>query len=108
MPDKVTLIRKDGSTLDATPEQAQRLALLGYSEQTPEQHAARLAAQAKEEYYSSLTQNAVTGIEGGLAGLTFGASDYLLGDDDTKARAEANPGMRMGGEVLGALVPLVM
>lgn len=108
MPDKITLVRKDGSTLDATREQADRLALLGYAEQTPEQNAARLTAQAKDEYYNSLNQKLTTGIEGGLAGLTFGASDYLLGDDETKARAEANPGTRMGSEVLGALLPLVM
>ena len=108
MPGKVTLVRGDGTLLEATPEQASRLALLGYKEETPEQAQVRSVQEAREDYYTSTGQKILTGIEGLGAGATFGGTDYLFGDDDTKARAHYNPGTRIGTEILGAVAPLLI
>jgi hypothetical protein len=104
VPDKVTLVRHDGSLMDATPEQAGRLQLLGYKEITPEQNQARLASEARADYYSTPGQEALAGGEGLVSGLSFGITDYF-GDDDVKARAQYNPGIRMATETLGAMLP---
>lgn len=110
MPDNITLVRGDGTQLSATPEQAQRLALLGYKPLTEEARDAELASQAKSEYYESAGQKAITGLEGFGSGLTFGATDYVGGalGSDVKERAYANPGTRLGSELLGALAPLAL
>lgn len=106
--EKVTLVRGDGTLLEATPEQAGRLAILGYRPQTDFERAAQVAAQAKEDYYTEPGQQLSAGLEGLGAGATFGLTDYLLGDDETKNRAVYNPGIRMGSEVVGALAPLLL
>lgn len=106
--DKITLVRHDGSLMDATPEQAGRLRILGYQEITPAQNLARLAAESKEDYYTTPEQQVATGLEGIANGLDFGLSDYLLGDDDTKARAAYNPGLRASSEALGAMLPMFL
>src|SRR5690349_13344439 len=104
----ITLVRPDGTTIDATPDQASRLALLGYREQSQSELDTSLGAQGTEEFYSTPAQRLQAGLEGALAGGTFGATDYILGDDDLKARAAYNPGTRLAGETLGALLPLVL
>lgn len=106
MPDKVILRRGDGTLLEASPEQAEKLRLLGYEPETGEQNVARSKAEAAEDYYSD--QKLETFLEGAGAGLTFGASDYIFGDDETKNRARYNPGTRIGAEILGAVAPLFM
>lgn len=106
--DKVTIVRPDGTLLDATPEQAQRLQLLGYREQTPEENTAQLTAESKADYYGSGGQRVQALGEGIQSGLTFGATDYLFGDDETKLRATYNTGTRLAGEAIGALAPLVL
>ncbi len=108
MPDKVVLLRGDGTRLEATEEQANRLALLGYQRETPEQRAASFASTAAEDYYTSAGQKALTGLEGAGAGATFGATDYLFGDDETKKRAFYNPGTRLATEILGAVGPALV
>lgn len=107
-PGKIVLVRHDGTTLEATKEQAERLKILGYTEQSDAERAAEVAKLAREDYYTGTDQKIAAAVEGLGAGMTFGASDYLFGDDDTKARAAYNPGTRIGTEVLGALVPLVL
>lgn len=106
--DKVTLVRADGTRLEATTEQASRLALLGYREETPAENIAYQGAQGQENYYTAPGQKFSAAIEGGLSGATLGATDYLFGDDSTKARAQYNPGTRMASETLGALAPLLL
>lgn len=111
MPDKVTVVRNDGTLLDATPEQAERLKLLGYREQTPQENEARLGAESKAEFYSTPEQQAGAGVEGFSSGLSFGLSDYtqgLLWGDEVHERARYNPGTRMATETLGALAPLLL
>jgi hypothetical protein len=108
MPDKVTLVRQDGTLLEATPEQASRLALLGYREQTSAEDQAQAASDAKSDYYTSASQKLSTALEGVGAGATFGATDYLFGDEDTKLRAQYNPGTRMATEALGAFAPMLL
>ena len=108
MPDKVTIVRPDGTLLDATPEQASRLQLLGYREQTPEENTAQLAAESKADYYGSGDQRLAALGEGIQSGLTFGGTDYLFGNDETKLRATYSPGTRLAGEAIGAFAPLLL
>ena len=110
MPDKVTLVRSDGSQLSATPQEAERLSLLGYKPLSEEEHDAELHSQATSDYYNSPGQQALAGVEGFGSGLTFGGSDYLEGalGADVKERAQANPGTRAATELLGALAPLLV
>lgn len=105
---KVNLVRPDGSVLQATQEQAGRLRLLGYQEENPDDRFDRNVEEGKSNYYSTTGQKVLAGAEGFGSSLTLGASDYLWGDDDTENRAKYNPGSRMAGEALGALVPLVV
>jgi hypothetical protein len=108
MPNKVNIVRPDGTVLQATPEQAERLKLLGYREESFGSRNERNIEQAQSDYYTTTGEKVKAGFEGLASGATLGASDYLLGDDDTKKRAQYNPGTRMATEALGALVPLVL
>lgn len=105
---KVNLVRPDGTMLQATPEQAGRLKLLGYQEENPDERFDRNVEEGRSNYYSTAGQKVITGLEGVGSSLTLGGTDYLFGDEDTQARAQYNPGTRMAGEILGALVPLAM
>lgn len=105
---KITLVRPDGTRLEATPEQADKLRALGYKEEDPEAYEARTAEAGREEYYSTPTQQIRAGAEGLARGATLGGSDYLFGDAGTKARAEYNPGTAMAAEALGAIGPLLI
>ena len=108
MGDLVRLVRPDGTTLQVSAEQAARLKLLDYREQTPEEQTAEAAMAGQEAYYSTPGQKLKTVGEGLGRGLTFGATDYLFGDEDTAARAKFNPGYSMASEFLGALAPLAL
>lgn len=102
-PLKVRLTRKDGTTLDVTPEQAERLTKLGYKRETPEERNVRLGEESVKEHYSTPFQQFATGLEGIASGATAGLSDYFLGSEDTKERAKANPGIRTATEITGAI-----
>lgn len=105
---KVALIRPDGTTLQATPEQAEKLKLLGYREEQLEERSSRIAEDAKEDYYSTPDQQVRAGGAALARGATMGVSDYLVGDEHTAARAKYNPGTSTAFEALGALAPLVV
>lgn len=108
MPGKIVLVRPDGSTLQASPEQAEKLKLLGYREEQFEERAGRVEEDAKEAYYSTTEQQVRAGGAALARGATLGASDYLIGDEHTAARAKYNPGTSVAFEALGALAPLVV
>jgi hypothetical protein len=110
MPNKVTLKRPDGTLIDATPEEAGRLALLGYKPRTEAENVQRLGSEAENDYYSTPGQEVLTGVEGLASGATLGGSDYLLGElgTDVKERAATNPGIRMATETLGAMAPALL
>lgn len=107
-PGKVALVRPDGSVLQATPEQAEKLKLLGYREEEFEERSTRVAADAKDAYYTTPGQQVRAGGAALVRGATLGVSDYLVGDEHTAERARHNPGTSMAFEALGALVPLVL
>lgn len=100
---KVTLLRQDGSRLDATPEQAEKLKLLGYREEAPEELHTAAGASAEEDYYTTTGQQIATAGEGLLRGASVGTSDYLFSDDETGKRAEYNPGIAAATEIGGAI-----
>lgn len=89
--------------MDATPEEADKLKLLGYKEETPEEESGRLRDDAKSDYYSSTEQQIYTAAEGLGRGASLGLTDYVFGDDQTKARAKYNPGIATTTEILGAV-----
>lgn len=103
MPPVKTLIRQDGTTLRVSPEEAEKLKLLGYREETQEETSGRLESEAREEYYTSGSQKVATALEGVARGFSMGASDFLLGSEETSQRAKYNPGTAMATEILGAL-----
>lgn len=108
-----TLVRPDGTLIDTTDEQAQRLSLLGYREQTPEERAAANQAQSQEDFYTQPGQVAKAAGEGILSGASLGGTDYLIGLDPEQkkglqGRAAYNPGVRMGTSLLGAVAPLLL
>lgn len=109
---KVNVRRPDGSLVQATPAQAARLESLGWKRETPDQALARAEGEGAASYWGSGTQRAVAGAEAVLGGATLGLSDYVAGagdkDQAMKRRAQANPGTRLAGETLGALVPIVL
>ncbi len=68
-----------------------------------------------EATYSTPGQMALTALEGGASGLSLGISDAIASEiggkayrEAASARREINPGMRMGGELAGAIAPLLL
>lgn len=61
-----------------------------------------------EEKYGTLGQKALTAAEATLRGLTFSASDILLGDKETRERKEAHPGIATGFEIGAAVLPAIL
>lgn len=105
---KQTLIRPDGSEIQATPEEADKLRVLGYKDQTPEQLAGSAIAESTERYYTSPDQKIATGLEGLAGGATLGLSDLALdaAGAETSERGQYNPGIRLGTELIGGLLPM--
>src|ERR1043165_9387110 len=105
MPDRVNVIRPNGTVTSVDRATAERLKALGYRIEEPEQQEQRLVDKANKEYWESTGQKAVAGLEGVASGLSLGIADPLMDDDSTRKRAEYNPGTRIGGEIIGALIP---
>jgi hypothetical protein len=106
--EKVTLVRPNGSELQVTPEQAEKLKLLGYQEESGVAAYERAREGAAEEYYTGTGQQIIAGAEGLARGVTLGASDYLFSDEESKARAQYNPGVATATEIAGAIAPVVL
>lgn len=97
----VKMLRQDGSSLDVTPEEAQKLKVLGYREEAPVERDSRIRETAAENYYTSSDQQLATAGENLLSGGTLGLSNYLLADEDMKQRAKYNPGIAAAAEITG-------
>lgn len=108
MPEKVVVVRPDGTTLQTTPEQAKKLELLGYQVESGAAAYERDRERGREEYYSSTGQKVLAGLEAGARGVTLGASDFIIGDDATTARAQYNPGVALVGEIVGSVAPVLL
>lgn len=103
------LIRPDGSILRVeSDEEAQKLQVLGYREESPTQELERGITEAQEAHYSTMGQQVLTGVEGFVSGLTLGGSDLLLDSEETRERARYNPGTRLASELVGGLAPLAV
>ena len=106
MGDKVTLTRPDGSTFEADRDDAEQFRALGYSPETAQDTHNRNIEAAKEEYFTAPGQRTIAGLEGFINGLTVGGyTTFLGGDEDEQERARYNPGTRLGGELVGAVLP---
>lgn len=106
MGNKVTLVRQDGTRIDATPEQADKLKLLGYKPEDVDTYVARENEEGKARYYEG--QKISTAVEGALRGVTLGVSDYVLDNPEAGERAKYNPGTAMVSEIGGALLPAML
>jgi hypothetical protein len=102
---KVTLRRPDGTLVSATPEEAERLRVLNYEQETYDEGLARREEAEEERYFSTGTQKVATALEGGLSGATVGLSNFLIDGENTQKRAEYNPGTRIVSELVGAVAP---
>ena len=109
MPPNVILKRPDGTSFAATPEQAERLQVLGYRRESDEEETARIQGASQKAYYER--QKAETFAEGSMSGASLGFTDYLM-DEHGRRRAEYNPGTRLAGEITGmvgaSLIPGVL
>jgi hypothetical protein len=100
------LVRPDGSLVRVADEsQAQKLLTLGYREESPTQELERTIEAGQRDYYTSGLEQVKTTGEGLASGLTLGVTDLLSGDRAGE-RARYNPGLRVGSELLGGLLPL--
>lgn len=101
MPDKVTLVRPDGSELTVTNKEAERLRKLGYHDRTDEEMVAKEAARVDAAHYSSFKNKVTTAAEGAASGLTGG----LIGGTgrQEQERAKRNPGTRLVSEIVPAI-----
>lgn len=100
------LIRPDGSELRVPDTEASKLLTLGYREKTPTEILESGISEGTAEHYSTPGQRVLTAVEGGLSGLSVGLTDLAL-TESGKERARYNPGLRLGSEVAGGLLPLV-
>lgn len=99
-----TLIRPDGSKLTVPDSDAAPLVSLGYKPETSRGELESGIQQGEENYYTQPMQKVGTAVEGGLSGLTFGASNEVFDSEESRARAQYNPGIRLGSELLGGLL----
>lgn len=108
-PDKINIIRPDGTTFAGTAEQLKNLQLLGnYKQETLDDAQLRLRDEADKRAFSTNTEKLKTVGEGLLSGATLGGSDLLLNSTSSDLRAEANPKTRLGSEIVGGVLPALV
>lgn len=115
-PQSVTMVNPaTGRAADVPLDQLNAFRDQGYTLETPDQHSARLSAEAADSLYGGARGALLAGTAGVARGATLGGSDLaarLLGGEDS-ARAlsgyrEAHPGLSFGTELAGALLPTVL
>lgn len=109
MPNKVNLIRKDGTVIAVDEGKVATLLAYGYRLEAPEEELGRNVQAEEKEHFSGIGQQALAGVEGLASGATLGASDVALSafGADTSKRADYNPGTRIGTEIAGALLTAI-
>ncbi len=106
---KIVVVRPDGSKTEVTREQAEKLRVLGYREESQEEYIDRAVEASNKEHYSQPMEKLETVAEGWAGAATLGVSDKLNPDiEGARQRAKYNPIHRIGGEVgagvLGSVV----
>lgn len=109
MPGRVNLVRKDGTVVSVEKDKVPTLLQYGYRLEAPEEGLNRRVQAEESEHYSSTGQQLIAGAEGLASGATLGLSDIALdaAGADTSQRADYNPRLRLGTEILGALVTAI-
>lgn len=111
MADPAYLINPSGETVEIPADQVQGAKASGYTPASPDQIRDFLKADAFAKKYGTTGQKIATAAEGAADTLTLGLATpaaQALGittAEDQKARQEANPEWRTGGEILGAVLP---
>lgn len=98
----------DGRPVTVSDEEAGQLGRLGHQRETTEQAAGRAQETAAETFFTSPGQQVAAGLEGLASGATIGISDILMDDEETRQRARRNPGIRLAGELTGAIGSAVL
>lgn len=99
------LLRGGGEILPTVD--ARRLVATEYNEREQQRY-----DRALQEEYGDVGSQVATAAEGFASEATFGAAPYVLGaispeyETDQRRRAQANPGIRAGAEMAGAVLPL--
>lgn len=104
----VNLIGRDGSVVPVAVDQVAGALASGFSLESADQAAQRLAGEAREEQYGGLIGEGAALAAGGARGLTFGASDVLIGglggQETLRGLRDVNQTASTIGEIGGSLV----
>lgn len=106
MGDKVLLTRPDGSQISVPAEDEAKYRALDYQTPSAESEYVKNIQAAEEEHFTSGGQRVLTGAEGFVSGLSVGLIPGFT--DEAGDRARYNPGTRLGGEIVGSLLPLAV
>lgn len=105
----VNLVGRDGSVLPVSADQVAEALANGFTIESPDAAASRLASQAREQQYGGIIGTGGALAAGLARGATFGGSDVLLGGlgygEDLQALRDVNQTASTIGEVGGALLP---
>src|SRR5688572_22125234 len=102
---KVVLVRPNGTKTEVERDQAEKLKVLGYREETDEELVDRAAEAENERIYNQPLEKLETAAEGWAGAATFGVSDKLNPDKEgASQRARYNPGIRIGSEIASGLL----
>lgn len=103
MPEGVVLTESGALTVE---EQAVREAAGTASARVSAQEIAdRAEGRVLEDVYGDLGDEVLTGVEGLARGVTFGLSDLLVDSENARLRAQVNPYLSAGSELVGAIAP---
>lgn len=105
---KITVIRPNGTKTSVDEESFPRLEALGYKRETQEEAILRREEEHTSQFYDTPGQKVKTTLEGVASGLTVGLIDPLITDEDTRQRAARNSAYRIGGEIVGAMAPIIL
>jgi hypothetical protein len=107
-PELINVVDAEGNAAAVPADQIADALARGYRIEGAEQEAARLGYMAKEETYGGISGAAAAGVAGAARGLTFGASDVLLGaagmGEELQGLRDVNQTASTVGEIGGAVV----
>lgn len=105
---RINLVRPDGSVASVDEASAPALRRIGYRDEQHEEGVERAAEAQTEAYYDTPGQKAIAFTEGAAEGVTLGIAELLLDDESSREREKYLPGWKTGGEIFGAVAPVLV
>lgn len=99
---------RTGEASNVSDGDADTLRRAGWTDETTAGGASRVIGEREKDYYTGTGQELKAAGEGLISGASLGLSDLVFDDEDARKRAEYNPGIRTGTELLGGLVPALV